>query len=148
VRVQKPLMVDASVALKWPLPGKDSERTLGLTGRSVPAAPELMLVEAASALWTLVKRRQLTPVEARASLSDLQTVPIEYVADRQSTPAALSLAADLGYPVHDCLSPRPRAQPCRVRGHRGSMLCRGGRRASLPRRQGAPLGGPGVTERP
>ena len=97
------LVVDASVALKWLLPEEDSEEALGMIGRAILAAPDLMRVEAANALWHRVKRLQLTAGEARACLADLAAVPMDYVADRALTAAALSLACDLGHPVCDCL---------------------------------------------
>ena len=96
-------MVDASVALKWLLPEEDSEEALGMIGRAILAAPDMMQVDAANALWHRVKRLQLTAGEARACLADLAAVPMDYVADRALTAAALSLACDLGHPVYDCL---------------------------------------------
>ena len=96
-------VVDASVALKWLLPEADSEQALGMIGRANLLAPELMPVELANALWLRVKRLQLTAAEARACLADLAAVPMDYVPDRALTPAALSLACDLGHPAYDCM---------------------------------------------
>jgi predicted nucleic acid-binding protein len=97
------LVVDASVALKWLLPEPDSEAALDLIGRAVLAAPEMMVVEVANALSTRIRRRELTPLEARTSLADLHAIHVDYAADRELASAALSLAADLGHPVYDCL---------------------------------------------
>lgn len=97
------LVVDASVALKWLLPEVDSATALALIGRRALAAPDLMMVEAANALATRVRRRELSPLEARTSLTDLYAIQIDFVADHHLVPAALSLAADLGHPVYDCL---------------------------------------------
>ena len=99
----EPIVVDASVALKWIAPEDDSEIALRLIGRGHLLAPDLLTVEAANALWVRVRRRDLTAVEARTALVDLLTVPVEYVADRALAPAALSLAADLGHPAYDCI---------------------------------------------
>ena len=97
------LVVDASVTLKWLLPEVDSAAAMALIGRRALAAPELMLVEAANALATRVRRRELNPLEARTSLMDLYAIQIDFVADHHLVPAALSLAAALEHPVHDCL---------------------------------------------
>lgn len=97
------LVVDASVALKWLQPEVDSAAAIALIGRRLLAAPELMAVEAANALATRVRRRELSPLEARTSLSDLYAIQIDFVADHRLVPAALSLAADLGHPVYDCV---------------------------------------------
>ena len=97
------LVVDASVALKWLQPEVDSAAAIALIGRRSLAAPELMTVEAANALATRVRRRELSPLEARTSLTDLYGIQIDFVADHHLVPAALSLAADLEHPVYDCL---------------------------------------------
>jgi hypothetical protein len=85
------LVVDASVALKWLQPEADSEAALGLIGRAILAAPELMMVEAANALATRVRRRELSPLEARTSVTDLHGIHIDFIANRDLAPAALSL---------------------------------------------------------
>jgi predicted nucleic acid-binding protein len=97
------LVVDASVALKWVLPEAGSEAALGLIGRNRLIAPDLLAVEAGNALWLRVRRRELTAVEARTALVDLLGAPVDYVPDRPLARAALSLAADLGYPAYDCV---------------------------------------------
>ncbi len=97
------IVVDASAALKWIAPEDDSVIALRLIGRGHLLAPDLLTIEAANALWVRVQRRDLTAVEARTALADLLTVPVEYAADRALAPAALSLAADLGHPVYDCV---------------------------------------------
>lgn len=97
------LVVDASVALKWLQPEADSEAALDLIGRGALAAPDLLMVEAANALATRVRRRELSPLEARTSLTDLNSIHIDFAADHDLAPAALSLAVDLGHPVYDCL---------------------------------------------
>lgn len=80
------------MALKWVLPEPDSDRALGIVGRAYALrAPELLAIECANALWLRVRRRELTPVEARTAYADLLAVPIAWASDRSLAPATLAL---------------------------------------------------------
>ena len=96
------LVVDASIALKWVLNERDSAAAEAVLAGHRLAAPDLLVVECANALWARIRRRALSPAEARAAFSDLIAVDIDYEADHGLTAAALSLAADLDHPVYDC----------------------------------------------
>ncbi|HMR29573.1 MAG TPA: type II toxin-antitoxin system VapC family toxin [Geminicoccaceae bacterium] len=96
-------VVDASIALKWVLNEVDSGAAESLIERYRMAAPDLLVMECANAFWARIRRRTLSPAEARAALSDLLAIDIDYQADHGLTAAALSLAADLDHPVYDCM---------------------------------------------
>lgn len=97
------VVIDASIALKWVLNEADSAAAESLIDRYRLAAPDLLVMECANALWVRIRKRTLSPAEARAALSDLLVVDIDYEADHGLTAAALSLAADLDHPVYDCV---------------------------------------------
>jgi predicted nucleic acid-binding protein len=70
-----PLVVDASVALKWVLQEPDSPVAEALV-RIEPEllVPDFWLVEATNVLWVQVRRKLLTPDEAREGLALLRTL--------------------------------------------------------------------------
>mgnify|MGYP000988090324 CR=1 FL=1 len=96
------VVVDASIALKWVLNEPDSMAAEAVLAGHRLTAPDLLVVECANAIWTRIRRRTLSPAEARAVFSDLLAIDIDYEADHGLAAAALSLAADLDHPVYDC----------------------------------------------
>jgi predicted nucleic acid-binding protein len=100
--VSELVVVDASIALKWVLNEPDSTAAEMVLERYRLAAPDLLVIECANAFWARIRRRTMSPAEARAALSDLLAVDIDYEADHGLAAAALSLAADLDDPVYDC----------------------------------------------
>jgi predicted nucleic acid-binding protein len=98
-----PLVIDASVALKWLVEESGSEAALALQGRDL-AAPALLRIEAANVLRTMVARG----VAARGQVLDLlrllQSAPVMIVdSDDALEGRALELAIELGHPVYDCV---------------------------------------------
>lgn len=78
-----PVVVDASVALAWVLPGDETERALALRDRAM-AAPSLRLLvpptfwyEVANALWAAVRRRRLGRSAAGDALVSLQDFGVD-----------------------------------------------------------------------
>lgn len=67
------MVVDASVALKWVLPEPDSSAAHALL-RTEPdlLVPDFWLGEATNVLWLQVRRKRLTPTEAREGLALLE----------------------------------------------------------------------------
>lgn len=67
------LVVDASVALKWVLqePDSDLAEALARTDETL-LVPDFWLAEATNVLWLQVRRRLLTPDEAREGLALLR----------------------------------------------------------------------------
>jgi predicted nucleic acid-binding protein len=67
------LVVDASVGLKWVLDEPDSHLAQALaTGSEELLLPDFWLGEATNVLWLQVRKRVLTPEEAREGLALLQ----------------------------------------------------------------------------
>lgn len=98
------LVVDASVALKWVVPESLSEHADRLlAGEHDLAAPELLGVEAANALWKKVQRSELTARDAREALDLLLHGGLTWHATRGLLPRALALAHLSGHPVYDCV---------------------------------------------
>ena len=94
---------DASVAVKW-LITDDTLAPAALAARSEfeAAAPALIQVEVANALWKYVRLGAVPieeAVEGAAVLRDIMSL----TEDRELLGAAQRLAADLGHPVYDCL---------------------------------------------
>jgi predicted nucleic acid-binding protein len=57
-------MVDASIAMKWLVPERLSEHTGRILASGEPIlAPDLLYVEATTALWKKAKRREITLAE-------------------------------------------------------------------------------------
>lgn len=97
-----PLVIDASVAIKWLVDEDGSEAALGLKSRDL-VAPALLRIEAANVLRTLVARGAAKRGEA-LGLALLQDAPVAIVDhDEALEKRALELALDLGHPVYDCV---------------------------------------------
>lgn len=102
-RAGTPVVVDASVALKWVLPEPGSEAAASLHRLGPLHAPDLLLVECANALWVRVRRGEMTPVEAKTALADITAAPVVLERDAELTEAAQSLSLDLDHPAYDCV---------------------------------------------
>jgi predicted nucleic acid-binding protein len=96
------VIVDASIALKWVVTEEDSDAALALAEREM-AAPTLLHVECANALWAKARRKELTPAEVLQRTKALSTAPIEWVPVETLIEEAVGLALKLGHPVYDCL---------------------------------------------
>lgn len=100
-------MVDASVALKWFLPEPGSataERILQafLSDAVTLFAPDLLLIEAASALWRRsVVQKELTNADVRSIYRDLLTLPLNYQPSDRMAASAFSLALTHQHSVYD-----------------------------------------------
>lgn len=102
-RLGRPLVVDASVAVKWLVEEPGSVAAHELKGRDL-AAPALLRVEVANVLRTLVVRGAANATEAAELFRLLQTAPMLIVDhDDALEMRAMNLALQLGHPVYDCL---------------------------------------------
>ena len=98
------MVVDASVAVKWFLPEPLAAAAMGLLDtRYTLAAPGLLLIEVANALWKRYRRRELDAGEARRILGDLTRAPLEIHPSEPLTPAALDIAVRHHISVYDGL---------------------------------------------
>jgi predicted nucleic acid-binding protein len=100
-------VVDASVAVRWIVPERGSERAAALLRRSFRwIAPRLLLTEVASALRRKVVEGELSTEVALEALDVLMTGPggaIELAADETVMPLALTLALSLQHKLPDCV---------------------------------------------
>jgi predicted nucleic acid-binding protein len=100
-------VVDASVALKWFLPeigdrGAEDLLTAFLIGRVSLYALDLLLIEAASALWRRsVVLKELSPADARAIYRDLLTLPLNFQPSERLAAAAFSVAITHRHSAYD-----------------------------------------------
>jgi predicted nucleic acid-binding protein len=96
-------VVDATVALKWVLPGEDSELAEGLVDRGATlCAPAFVFVELANALWFQMRTGKLSAAEAAGCLSDLRHAPLQLWDGEEPLPSTLELAHQLDHAVYDC----------------------------------------------
>jgi predicted nucleic acid-binding protein len=102
-------VIDVSVALKWFLPEADSPSADNLLAAFLNDevqlhAPDLLLLEAASALWRrTVLLKQLTSGEAASIYQDLLTIPLNFHPTERLTGAAFRLAMKYSHPVYDAV---------------------------------------------
>src|SRR5919198_2103472 len=98
------VVVDASVALKWVIPEVLSDRAETLRGRADRLlAPDLLLPEAANALWKKLIRRVITAREAAQALDLLMASGLDVRPSGPLLGRALELARRLRHPVYDCV---------------------------------------------
>lgn len=105
----EPLVIDASVAVKWFVAEADSERALELArhaaARSVTLhAPEIWVSECANAIRKrVIKLRLMDRRTALEAVARLVTVPIRDAATRTLLPRAYAIAAAWNITVYDAL---------------------------------------------
>ena len=95
------LIVDASVAVKWVVDEPDAEAAEALLEQRL-AAPTLWLAEAANALWTKCRRKDITEQEVHDGCRMLAQAPVTRIELDPLLPTAARLALELGHPVYDC----------------------------------------------
>ena len=98
------IVVDASVAVKWIIPEVLSDQASSLRGRTDPLlAPDLLLPEAANALWKKPMRREITAREAAQAIDLLMASGLDLRPSGPLLGRALTVARRLRHPVYDCL---------------------------------------------
>lgn len=98
-----PLIIDASVALKWLVDEPGSKAADDLKSRDL-ASPALIRIETANVMRTLAGRGSIPRAEALDLFLLLQSAPVTIVDHDDSLESrALEMALDLGHPVYDCL---------------------------------------------
>ena len=96
------IVIDASIALKWVVPEPDSDAANAVRIDEL-IAPSLWLVEAANALWRLIRLGEITTEAAFSRLIALANAPVSSVPVEPHVEAALKLATEIDHPVYDCL---------------------------------------------
>jgi predicted nucleic acid-binding protein len=97
-----PIVVDASVAVKWVLEERDSALAEALSSR-VMTAPNLLLVECASALLRRARAGDFPTEAVSAKLRALRLAPIHLEAAERYLDRAVEIAIRLQHPIYDCL---------------------------------------------
>ena len=98
------IVVDASVAVKWVIPEELSDQAESLRGRAARLlAPDLLLPEAANALWKKLLRREITTSEAAQAIDLLMASGLDLRPSGPLLGRALALARRLRHPVYDCI---------------------------------------------
>ena len=98
-----PIVVDASVALKWVIEEDGSLAARQLILRETLAAPDFLATECASVLWAKARRNQIPSSDARAGLAAILAAPVQMLRSAQFVAAAQSIAFDLDQTVYDSL---------------------------------------------
>jgi predicted nucleic acid-binding protein len=102
------MVVDASVAVKWLLPEKDSSAALRLIQSGLDLyAPELIRTEVAAALSRKVRNGEALPAEGELAVSlwlrSLEKGVLALVPEDQYLDAAWRMSVELNHPLQDCL---------------------------------------------
>jgi predicted nucleic acid-binding protein len=94
-------VIDASVAIKWLVPEEGSVAAVELRKERL-AAPDLLSMECANALWKKVGRKEILAEEAALAAGVLEVLDIELVPMRQLVRRSVELAIELNHPAYDC----------------------------------------------
>jgi|SRR5712692_6644633 len=98
------MVVAASVAVKWIVPEVLSDQAESLRGRADRLlAPDLLLPEAANALWKKLIRQEITTREAAQAMNLLMASGLDLRPSGPLLGRALGLARRLRHPVYDCI---------------------------------------------
>jgi predicted nucleic acid-binding protein len=96
------LVIDASVLVKWFVDEPGADRAAALRGEDL-AAPDLILVEVANALWKHQRSGVLASADYFDAVEALKAAPITLTPIADLLQAAARLAAELDHPLYDCL---------------------------------------------
>lgn len=100
----KPLVIDASVAIKWFIPEQGAEKAVRLLGGKRPLiAPDLIRPEMANVLWKLHGRKLITVEEAQQMLADFLAMPLDIYDSGAFIQPALEIAVETARTVYDSL---------------------------------------------
>ncbi len=98
------IVVDVSIAVKWVIPEVLSDRAETVRDQADRLlAPDLLLPEAANALWKKLIRREITAREAAQAIDLLMASGLDLRPSGPLLGRALALARRLRHPVYDCL---------------------------------------------
>lgn len=99
-----PVVVDASVAVKWFVKEEGAEDAFRLLeGASEIRAPQIIFGEVANALWKKARRGDIAPQTGVDALGFLSGYIGRVIAAENLLSRALHLACAIDHPVYDCL---------------------------------------------
>ena len=102
-----PIVVDASVGMKWAIKEENTPHALALLGSGRRLiVPDRFYSEVANVLWKRTRRAEpserITEGEAREGLRDVLSVDLEVVASKYLVDDSLEIALETGHPTYDC----------------------------------------------
>lgn len=97
-----PLVIDASVAVKWVVAEAGTDDALALR-RTRLIAPDLLAAECANILWKKARRGEMTADEASLAARLLERADIDLKPMRALLDVATRLAVTLDHPAYDCI---------------------------------------------
>jgi predicted nucleic acid-binding protein len=100
--VNSGIVVDASVAVKWVVEERFSDRARRLAKFELHG-PDLLWIECANILWKKATKGDLTGRQASRALTELRGAPVIISAAEALLEKALAIATGLSYPVYDCI---------------------------------------------
>ena len=99
-----PVVVDASVAVKWFVPEIHAQQAARLLdGRFELLAPDLIHPESANTIWKKVGRGEITADEGRQIVAALRDAPLEITPSAGFIAPAYEIAGRTGRTVYDAL---------------------------------------------
>ena len=99
-----PLVVDASVVIKWLLPELHSSAARRVLTEDTPLlAPDLLWAELGNVLWKRCRADEIEAEEARDLLRDFKRFPINTIPSISLISAALDVATRFNRTVYDSL---------------------------------------------
>jgi predicted nucleic acid-binding protein len=98
-----PLVIDASIAIKWVVEEDGTELALALRQHARLVAPDLIIPECSNILWKKVQRKELSKDEALIAARLLQSAEMELIPARALMESATRLAIALDHPAYDCI---------------------------------------------
>jgi predicted nucleic acid-binding protein len=101
--VTTPVVMDASVLVRWSLSPVVQTRVEACCGSAPWHAPDIVLVECANALWKHGAFGTMPHDDVREALDVIGSADIDLHEAAPLLPAALEIAIALGHPVYDCL---------------------------------------------
>ncbi len=97
------VIVDASVALKWVIEEDGSDAARSLIENEELAAPDLIFIECANALWAKVRRKQIDRSDAMAAFAAIEAAPISNISSRAHVAGAQAIAFEIEQTAYDSL---------------------------------------------
>jgi predicted nucleic acid-binding protein len=98
-----PLIVDASVAVKWIVEEPLREEALDLVREHDVVVPDLLPAEVRNALVNRVRRRLGTVEEARTAATAFRAIPLIVERSSDQLERAFDLALAFEHPIYDCI---------------------------------------------
>ena len=99
-----PVVVDASVVVKWLVDEEDSDRARRLLVTEPDIhVPRLMASEVANSLARRARQGNIEPAGATAHVDSIRRLPLRWADDQEIAADAVRLAIELDHPAYDCM---------------------------------------------